>query len=234
MTDAISEEPAVLTLAIQDMSFSPWQAQSDTMPPGTTPAQAYNAQRNYWMNRLQEEEPWSLGIFVENYPPRTDVVGGIALGEGDAQLGPKTQAVIREAGIPLGAPELTPAGLRVDVSDHIRKLIEQGTLKSVSVTEQPTPLTKRESILHTANDIIHGDREKDYGSPVDSFTRLAEALNLVLRPKLAEGVELDAVDAAVLMIAMKLSRLAGGDRKDDTWVDLAGYSALGAEVRDAL
>lgn len=92
--------------------------------------------------------------------------------------------------------------------------------------------TKRGQILNDAFVIIHGDREKDYGRPIDSFTRLAEALNLVLRPKLREGVELDAVDAAVLMIAMKLSRLAGGDRKDDTWIDLAGYSALGAEVRD--
>lgn len=216
MADPITEEDSILTLAIKDMSFDPWQARPDR-PKGETPAQAYNAQRNHWMALLDEKEPWSLGIFVENYPPRTDLVGGRAEGV-------KLNATVVEAGRPYG---ITPAGLPEDISAYVREHRASDTVVH-EVQEQ----TKRESILRTANDIIHGDREKDYGRPVDSFTRLAEALNLVLRPKLREGVELDAVDAAVLMIAMKLSRLAGGDRKDDTWVDLAGYSALGAEVRD--
>lgn len=86
--------------------------------------------------------------------------------------------------------------------------------------------TKRAEILDTAYDIIHGDREKDYGLPIDSFRRLAQAFELVL------GHPVTPVTAAALMIAMKLSRLSGGDYKDDTWVDIAGYAALGAEVRD--
>lgn len=91
--------------------------------------------------------------------------------------------------------------------------------------------TKREDILRTANTIIHGDREQDYGAPIDSFTRLAAAIQLVLDP-IAPGIVVTPATAAKVMIAMKLSRLAGGDEKDDTWVDLAGYAALGAEVRD--
>lgn len=206
MADPITPEDSVLTTAIKDMSFNPWQAD---LAPGQTPAQAYNAQRSHWMKRLHEDEPHSLAIFVENYPARSDMVGGVVLGAPE--------------------PALTEAGLPVDVSEWVQR---QRTALEAQEGETVQAITKRESILRTANDIIHGDREKDYGRPVDSFTRLAEALNLVLRPKLKEGMELDAVDAAVLMIAMKLSRLAGGDRKDDTWVDLAGYSALGAEVRD--
>ncbi|AVR56767.1 hypothetical protein PBI_ELVA_26 [Microbacterium phage Elva] len=225
MADPITEEDSVLTLAIKDMSFNPWQADPTRLG---TPAQKYNAQMRHWMDRLQKEEPWSLGIFVENYPARSDIEGGVALGEGDAELGPKTQQAIREAGYPV-----SEHGLPTNIAEYVAARRAEGV--DVRVVNVPPPdLTKREEVLREANRIIHGDREKDYGRPIDSFTRLAEALNLVLRPKLAEGVELDAVDAAVLMIAMKLSRLAGGDRKDDTWVDLAGYSALGAEVRDQL
>lgn len=100
-------------------------------------------------------------------------------------------------------------------------------LEFVAPAPRPdTPKTKRAVILAEADRIIHGDREKDYGAPIDSFTRLAAALALVF------GHEVTPVQAAAAMIAMKLSRLAGGDYKDDTWVDLAGYAALGAEVRD--
>jgi|GEM_PF-3006348 len=183
MADPITPEDSVLTSAIKDMSFSPWQA-DPAVQRMQTPAQAYMAQRRYWLERLHNEEPASLDIFVENYPPRTDMVGGVALGASEVQA-------------------------------HI----------------SPVGATKRETILRTANTIIHGDREKDYGSPVDSFTRLAAAIQLVLDP-IAPGIKITPATAAKVMIAMKLSRLAGGDEKDDTWVDLAGYSALGAEVRD--
>ncbi|QUE26066.1 hypothetical protein SEA_STOOR_26 [Microbacterium phage Stoor] len=226
MADPITEEDSVLTLAIKDMSFSPWQADPTRMG---TPAQKYNAQMRYWMDRLQKEEPWSLGIFVENYPARSDIVGGVALGAAEPQV---DLTPLETAGL-VQENHLSEHGLPLDVAEYVRQRRAEGV--DVTVHHVPAPdLTKREEVLREANRIIHGDREKDYGRPIDSFTRLAEALNLVLRPKLREGVELDAVDAAVLMIAMKLSRLAGGDRKDDTWVDLAGYSALGAEVRDQL
>ncbi|XAO35695.1 hypothetical protein SEA_SARBEAR_27 [Microbacterium phage SarBear] len=218
MTELNDPQTKVLAAAIKDMTFNPWQA-GDDRPPGETPIQAYNAQRNFWLGQLNTHEPHSLAVFVENYPPRADLVDNVAVGVGEPS-----------EGTPL---ELSEHGLPINIAEYVARRRAEGVDVKVHHVPAP-PQTKRENILRTANDIIHGDREKDYGAPIDSFERLAEALNLVLRPKLKEGVELDAVDAAVLMIAMKLSRLAGGDRKDDTWVDLAGYSALGAEVRDAL
>lgn len=224
MADPITPEDTVLTLAIKDMSFNPWQARPD-VPRQQTPAQAYMAQRNHWIDRLQHEEPASLGIFVENYPVRTDFDG---LPGQPRVLRVVEEVATDDVGVPVSLPasvedvELTPAGLRRRIPDGW----------SLAATRKPAPETKRAEVLDTAKTIIHGDREKDYGAPIDSFTRLAEALNLVLRPHLKEGHELKPTDAVKLMIAMKLSRLAGGDEKDDTWVDLAGYSALGAEVRD--
>ncbi|QDH92404.1 hypothetical protein SEA_CELAENA_25 [Microbacterium phage Celaena] len=223
MADPITPEDSVLTAAIKDMSFEPWHADPEKVEAHNgSAAQAYMAQRAHWMHALQLNEPWALDIFVENYPARSDMEDGV--------VAARPTLTPAEA---VAAPLLTQAGLPESVAEYVRRRREEGV--DVHVQYVPAPeLTKREQTLREANRIIHGDREKDYGRPIDSFTRLAEALNLVLRPKLREGVELDAVDAAVLMIAMKLSRLAGGDRKDDTWVDLAGYSALGAEVRDQL
>lgn len=193
MADRISEEDSVLTRAIRDMTEHPL-SKRDEYP---TPAQAYMAQRKEWMDLLDEVEPWALGIFVENYPPRTDFEGQ----PGEPRVFSAAEAV---------AAELLA---EVDLS-----------------TIQAHPETKRENILRTANELIHGNREQDYGRPIDSFRRVAAAFNLVL-----EGLghpPIDPMTAAKLMIALKLSRLAGGDNKDDTWVDLAGYAALGAEVRD--
>ncbi|WNO28740.1 hypothetical protein SEA_FLAMETHROWER_25 [Microbacterium phage FlameThrower] len=197
MADPITPVDSVLTEAIKDMSFNPWQA-DPAIQRQQTPAQAYMAQRNHWLERLHQEEPASLAIFAENYPPRTDF---------DGQP---------------GQPRV------IDV--RVDKPVEQPE-RYAGEAVAPAP-DKREEILRTANTIIHGDREKDYGAPIDSFTRLAEAFNLVLGPMLKPGARVTPAGAAALMIAMKLSRLAGGDLKDDTWVDLAGYAALGAEVRD--
>ena len=110
-----------------------------------------------------------------------------------------------------------------DVTVKLIGLIPNDAIPSITPTERRTVLT-------TADGLIHGDREQDYGRPIDSFRRVAAAFNLVLEG--AGHPPIDPVTAAKLMIALKLSRLAGGDNKDDTWIDLAGYSALGAEVRD--
>ena len=125
-------------------------------------------------------------------------------------------------------PSDQPSGTGPKTAEALKALGHTGYYAPV---EEPR-ITQRANILQTAHTIIHGDREKDYGAPIDSFRRLAEAFNLVLRPHLKDGYELQPTDAVALMIAMKLSRLAGGDTKDDTYVDLAGYAALGAEVRD--
>lgn len=163
-----------------------------------TPAQAYNAQRTEWLDLLHAVEPWAVSIFIENYPPRTDEGYG-----------------------------LTTAGQPIDISDYVKARADEGV--DVQVRYVPTPeVTKREEILRTANNLIHGDRQQDYGQPIDSFNRVAQAFNVVLEG--AGHPPIDATTAAKLMIALKLSRLAGGDNKDDTWIDLAGYAALGAEV----
>lgn len=216
MADHISEEDSVLTRAIRDMTNNPLQAnfKERGFP---TPAQAYNAQRLEWMKLLDEVEPWTLPIFVENYPPRNDEGYGITSHAVDIPAG---HALVNGQIIELPA----------DVAAYVDARRAEGVEVKIEQVPASEQITKREDILRTANRLIHGDREQDYGRPIDSFRRVAAAFNLVLEG--AGHPPIDATTAAKLMIALKLSRLAGGDNKDDTWIDLAGYAALGAEVRD--
>ncbi len=101
-------------------------------------------------------------------------------------------------------------------------------------------INKRAEILNIASDIINGDRAQTYGPPEESFTRIAEIWNAqgyrhhtqVLGEPLGvtQANRLDAVDAALILIGMKLSRTGGARTHEDNWVDLAGYAGLGAEL----
>lgn len=85
----------------------------------------------------------------------------------------------------------------------------------------------RSEILTTANDIVNGQREKDYNSPEQSFTMISKFWSTYL------GYEVTAVDVAAMMALLKLARIASGHAKEDNWVDLAGYAACGGELESS-
>lgn len=84
-----------------------------------------------------------------------------------------------------------------------------------------------ESILDEAKRLVHGDRQKSYGSPWESFGRVAEAANALLHSKLARP--LTAQDIGLLMVLVKLVRQTYAPKRDNL-VDIAGY----AEVLDLI
>jgi hypothetical protein len=85
----------------------------------------------------------------------------------------------------------------------------------------------RDQILEHAAQLIGKDRAQTYGSAADSFERIARLWSVLL------GIDISATDVARLMVAMKLSRLHLHDNHADSWVDIAGYAALGAEIAEA-
>lgn len=89
------------------------------------------------------------------------------------------------------------------------------------------PKRTRDDILETAQQIINGDREQTYGSAVKSFEQIAALWSVIL------DTDVSAPDVARCMVAMKLSRLSGNNEHRDSWVDIAGYAALGAEVAES-
>ena len=85
----------------------------------------------------------------------------------------------------------------------------------------------RTKLLETARKTVCGDREQDYGSPENSFRRIAEFWGTYLNQQITP------VDVAAMMALLKLARVAEGHGKDDNWVDLAGYAACGAEIESS-
>lgn len=90
----------------------------------------------------------------------------------------------------------------------------------------------RADILHAAEKCVCGQRETDYGTPEDNFKAIAELWSAYL-DRMSVGkygnTIVEAKDVAAMMALLKIARIAAGGGKADSWIDLAGYAACGAE-----
>ena len=84
---------------------------------------------------------------------------------------------------------------------------------------------KKQDVLDEAGRIISQDREQQYGEATDNFGRIAVMWSAYLGDSIRKS------DVAAMMALVKIARLAN-EHKDDSWVDLAGYAALGAELSE--
>ena len=116
------------------------------------------------------------------------------------------------------------------------EVIEGGTPDIREVVEKHSEDVKRKltraDILHAAEKCVCGQRETDYGTPEDNFKAIAELWNVYL-DRISVGkygnTIVDEKDVAVMMALLKIARIARGGGKADSWIDLAGYAACGAE-----
>jgi hypothetical protein len=84
-------------------------------------------------------------------------------------------------------------------------------------------LVTREDILEKARQCVCGDRDMQYGSPEESFKRIADYWSLYIDKPISPQ------DVAIMMILFKVAREENKD-KTDNWIDIAGYAACGGEV----
>jgi len=82
-------------------------------------------------------------------------------------------------------------------------------------------------VLEEAISLINGQRAVDYGDAQSNFQRMADLVNPII--KKADG-KLTATDMALVMIQVKIARLQESPDHEDSWVDIAGYAALGAQI----
>ena len=87
----------------------------------------------------------------------------------------------------------------------------------------PAPSVKRE-ILERAITLIMGDREEDYGEAHKNFSDIAALWSVVL------GVDVQPWQVAACMSQLKLARAIKTSTHADSWVDMAGYVGLAAEL----
>ena len=86
-------------------------------------------------------------------------------------------------------------------------------------------VTLRELMLDEAATLVSHDRNDDYGDPGDNFSDIAQMWSAY------KGITFTAHDVAARMVLTKVARLKSSPGKDDNWVDIAGYAAVGYEVR---
>ena len=83
----------------------------------------------------------------------------------------------------------------------------------------------RYKVLGEASDLINGDRELEHGPPKHNFRRIAKMWSGYLTQNITPS------DVCVMMVLLKAARLRH-KLSDDSFIDMAGYAALGSEVGD--
>lgn len=91
---------------------------------------------------------------------------------------------------------------------------------------------KRDEILDAAKELINGPRASDYGDAYDNHGRIAEGWNVIMRSALHSHGYLTPSHVALMMDWVKTSRLLESIDHVDSWIDKAGYTALGAEFQE--
>ena len=82
----------------------------------------------------------------------------------------------------------------------------------------------RTNFLNKVGATINGQREDDYGTPEANLQRIASLWSTYLGKIVRPG------DVAAMMALLKIARLSQNIHHDDSWLDLAGYAAIGAEI----
>ena len=83
----------------------------------------------------------------------------------------------------------------------------------------------RKEILDNAARIV-GGKDGQHGSAENNFDKIARLWYAY------KGVPFTAKDVAVMMILLKVARIASGHQCDDNFVDIAGYAACGGELEN--
>ena len=86
----------------------------------------------------------------------------------------------------------------------------------------------RKDCLDAAAKAVLTDRAREYGGPEDCFGLIA-----ALWSRYTER-DISSADVAVMMILLKIARIEGNPRHADSWVDIAGYAACGAECASGM
>lgn len=102
-------------------------------------------------------------------------------------------------------------------------------------------MTVREDLLDEAKQYVSKDRNSTYDTPENNFGRIADIMNVMGYRKVVTeedggliGNTIEGHDVALMMMAVKLARLAHTPNHKDSWVDMAGYAACGYDALMAI
>jgi len=84
----------------------------------------------------------------------------------------------------------------------------------------------RKRFLREVEQTLEGDRQVDYGDASKNFARIARMWEVIF------GHQVTLEQVHLCMIAVKMSRLVNSPEHQDSWIDIAGYAALAAELKE--
>lgn len=130
---------------------------------------------------------------------------------------------LNDSGPHSGAQAPIVGSVTFSAPDGYRHVMEQvAMLKKLEQRSKETAM--RRAVLDEAAAVVTGTREATYGGPEQSFSTIADLWSVYLDRDLAPH------DVAALLALLKLARLKHSQGQHrDSWVDLAGYAACGAE-----
>tara|TARA_R100000935_G_C2730534_1_gene121774 strand:+ start:249 stop:563 length:315 start_codon:yes stop_codon:yes gene_type:complete len=82
----------------------------------------------------------------------------------------------------------------------------------------------RGELLDKAKELIIGDRDQEYGNAFTNFDDIAKGWSVIFREEVTRE------QVALCMAWVKMARLVKNPEHEDSWIDIAGYSALGGEL----
>ena len=99
---------------------------------------------------------------------------------------------------------------------RVPNVFERARAAVGGVEGQDTPRERSALLVDEAVRLVHGDRDTDYGSPTEDFTRTAALWSGIL------GHTVTAQDVALCMVCVKLSRQVHRAKRDNL-TDSIGY-----------
>jgi hypothetical protein len=98
-----------------------------------------------------------------------------------------------------------------------------GTPKEVFRREQDKLRNSRVALLEEAVSLTSGERNKDYGDPVENMTNIAKIFNAIT------GHTIKVSEVPMFHIATKLARMQASPTKRDHYVDIMAYAGIAYE-----
>jgi hypothetical protein len=96
--------------------------------------------------------------------------------------------------------------------------------------DNPQPeWSERRKLLMDTVQLIDGERNSDYGEPIDDFSQTALMIQTYLDgiTRVRGSLIILPHDVAVIQTFVKLSRLITSPAKRDHWADIVGYAGCG-------
>lgn len=100
------------------------------------------------------------------------------------------------------------------------------TYAELAQLERQQRAKKLASVLDAAASIVDGDREKTYGNPGHNLRTIARYWSAHIAARHHVAIRLDMDDVALMMVALKLARLANDTTHRDSQIDACGYMRL--------